>query len=198
MDPDDSFNDLMARVRSGDPSAETLVFRRFVQRLIVLASRQFETKIREKVDVEGVVQSACKSFFLRQRRSEFDLDDWDELWSLLATITLRKCAHRRDYLRAARRDAKREASWPADGQEDFVVPDRAPTPADAAILTDTMEQFLGAMEPSDRPIVEQILLGYTAEEVAHQLDCSERTVRRVRQRAKRRLERLIAPGPAGA
>ncbi len=30
-------------------------------------------------------------------------------------------------------------------------------------------------------------MGFTAEEVAQQLDCSERTVRRVRQRAKRRL-----------
>jgi RNA polymerase sigma-70 factor (ECF subfamily) len=198
MDPDDSFNELMARVRSGDPTAETLVFRRFVQRLIVLASRQFEAEIREKVDVEGVVQSACKSFFLRQRRAEFDLDDWEELWSLLATITLRKCAHRRDYLRAARRDAMREEKWPANEHQDLLVPDRAPTPEEAAILVDTMEQFLGGMELADRPIVEQILLGYTAAEVAHQLDCSERTVRRVRQRAKRRLERLIAPGPAGA
>ena len=68
MGQDDSFNDLMARLRSGDSSAETLVFRRFVHRLIALASRQFATEIREKVDVEGVVQSACKSFFLRQRR----------------------------------------------------------------------------------------------------------------------------------
>ena len=47
------------------------------------------------------------------------------------------------------------------------------------------------MEPGDRAIVEQILAGYTALEIAERLDCSERTVRRVRQRAKLRLERLI-------
>ena len=92
----------------------------------------------------------------------------------------------------------RESSWPSSDQHGLVVPDRAPTPEEAATLIDTMEQFLGAMEPADRSIVEQILLGYTAVEVANQLDCSERTVRRVRQRAKQRLERLIAPGPAGA
>ena len=32
----------------------------------------------------------------------------------------------------------------------------------------------------DRPVVERFLMGFTAEEVAQQLDCSERTVRRVR------------------
>ena len=58
------------------------------------------------------------------------------------------------------------------------------------------------MSPDDRPIVEQILLGYTAQEVAVQLGCSERTVRRVRQRAQRRLgdwpilrSRTREPGP---
>ena len=59
-----------------------------------------------------------------------------------------------------------------------------------AILTETAATLFQAMTPDDRPIVEQILLGYTAEEVAAQLGCSERTVRRVRQRAQRRLERL--------
>jgi RNA polymerase sigma-70 factor, ECF subfamily len=196
MSDDDSFNELMARLRSGDEAAETLVFRRYVQRLIALAGRQFETRIREKVDVEGVVQSVCKSFFLRQRRAEFDLAGWDELWSLLAMITLRKCAKRRDYLRAARRNAQREASWSTKDGRDLQVPDRAPTPEDAAILSETIKQLFGGLEVDDRPIVEQILMGYTAEEVAKQLDCSERTVRRVRQRAKRRLELLIAPRPA--
>ena len=47
------------------------------------------------------------------------------------------------------------------------------------------------MTPEDRPIVEQILVGYTAAEVARRLDCSDRTVRRVRQRAKQRLHRLM-------
>ncbi len=69
--------------------------------------------------------------------------------------------------------------------------DRAPTPDEAAILTETVERLFQAMTPDDRPIVEQILMGYTAGEVASQLDCSDRTVRRVRQRAKQRLHRLM-------
>jgi FixJ family two-component response regulator len=47
------------------------------------------------------------------------------------------------------------------------------------------------MEPGNRAIVEQILAGERAEEIAERLDCSERTVRRMRQRIKLRLQRLI-------
>jgi RNA polymerase sigma factor (sigma-70 family) len=190
------FDELMARVRSGDDAAETLVFRRFVHRLIALAARQFDSWMHDQADVENVVLSAYKSFFLRNQREEYDLAGWDALWSLLVVITLHKCTKRRKHLRAARRDMAREVAWHDQNEREPWVPDRAPTPDEAAILTDTVETLFQTMTPDDRPIVEQILMGYTAQEVAVQLGCSERTVRRVRQRAQRRLERLADPQEA--
>jgi DNA-directed RNA polymerase specialized sigma24 family protein len=194
MCSDATFDAVMSRVRAGDGAAETALFEQYVRRLIALAARQFDGNLRNRADVELVVLSACKSFFLRNRRGEFQVDDWGELWSVLAMITLRKCAKRRRHLRAARRDAGREVAWP-DGDVDpsSLLLDRDPTPVEAAILTDTVAMLFQAMTPDDRPIVEQILLGYTAQEVAAQLGCSERTVRRVRQRAQRRLDRLADP-----
>ena len=173
MCDDGSFDELMDRLKAGDDGTETLVFRRYVKRLIALAGRQFDASLRDRADVEGVVQSVCKSFFLRHRRGEFDIDDWDELWSMLATITLRKCANRRDYLHAARRTARREAAWTVQEVQGYRIPDRAPTPGEAAILSETIEQFFESMDPDDRPVVQQILMGYSAEEVAAQLDYSD-------------------------
>ena len=100
---DSGFEDLMARVRSGDDAAETVVFRRFVHRLIALAARQFDSWMHDRADVENVVLSAYKSFFLRHQREEYDLAGWDALWSLLVVITLHKCTKRRKHLRAAAR-----------------------------------------------------------------------------------------------
>jgi RNA polymerase sigma-70 factor, ECF subfamily len=137
------------------------------------------------------VLSAYKSFFIRNGRGEFDLAGWDDLWALLAYITLRKCGKQRRFVRAARRDRARDVSWTKGREIVSWLPDRAPTPFEAATLNETVELLFQAMKPDDRPIVEQILMGYTAEQVASKLDCSERTVRRVRQRAKHRLERLI-------
>jgi RNA polymerase sigma factor (sigma-70 family) len=149
--------------------------------------------MREQADVENVVLSAYKSFFLRNQREEYDLAGWDALWSLLVIITLHKCTKRRKHLRAARRDMARLVPWAEQDERATWLPDRAPTPDEVAMLTDTVETLFQAMTPDDRPIVEQILMGYTAQEVAIQLGCSERTVRRVRQRAQRRLERLAGP-----
>ena len=75
---DESFNDVMARY-AGDDTAETMVFRRFVRRLIVLAAKQFDARMRERADVENVVLSAFKSFFIRNERGDFLLADWGEL-----------------------------------------------------------------------------------------------------------------------
>ena len=127
MGSDATFDEVMRRVRAGDESAETALFQQYVRRLIALAARQFDARMRDRADVELVVLSACKSFFLRNRRGEFQVDDWGELWSVLAMITLRKCAKRLRHLRAARRDAGREVAWP-DGDDDLsYLLDRAPS-----------------------------------------------------------------------
>ena len=196
---DDGFEATMVRLRSGDERAATEVFERYVRRLVVLAGKQLDTRLRHRVDVEDAVVSACRSFFARARRGEFNLTGWDELWSLLVIITLRKCARRLRDVKAARRDPRREVE--ARGLEQggvWQVPDRAPSPVEAAILAETTEELFRDLDPDDRPIVEYLLQGYTAEETATHLDCSERTVRRVRRRAKQCLQRLIAPEQTGA
>jgi DNA-directed RNA polymerase specialized sigma24 family protein len=76
--------------------------------------------------------------------------------------------------------------------------DRGPSPLQAAMLTETIEQLFRLMEDGDRSILEDLLLGYTAKEAAARLDCSERTVRRVRQRAKHCLRTLIEADHPGA
>ena len=195
---DVNFNDLMRRVQAGDDAAETALFRRYIRRLNALVIRRFHASLRERADVELVVLSACKSFFLRHRRGELQVDDPDGLWSVLAMITLRKCADRLRYLRAARRDAGRDVGWPDEDHGGANLMDRGPAPDEVAACNETVGALLEAMSAEDGPIVEHLLIGYTAEEIAERFDCSERTVRRVRQLAKLRLRRLIGTDGVGA
>lgn len=195
MAESDRFEELMARLCSGDDEAATLVFQRFVRQLIALAERKLSASMRGRVDVEGVVQSAYRSFFRRQGRGEFTLEGWDELWGLLAVITLRKCAKQCEKLRAARRSVAREVHW-KDGSG-LCQFDRAPAPFEAAMLAELIESLLRALEEDDRQVVEHLLAGYTAVEIAQKLDCSERTVRRVRHRAKSRLLALVGTAANG-
>ena len=193
MTDDETFSRLMARLRSGEDAAAREVFERFAGRLVALTRGRFNRLLARKVDPEDVVQSAFKSFFVRQRAGKLDVSDPDSLWNLLTLITLRKCADRAEYFLAERRDAAREATGPAggDGPDAWrLALDRQPRPEEALILAETVEHLFRDVSSHERPILELSLQGYTTPEISDQLGRAERSVRRLRERIRRRLERL--------
>ena len=171
------------------------VFERFSHRLIGLARCHLDARLRHKIDPEDVVQSAYKSFFLRYREGALAAQGWEGLWGLLTRITLRKCADRVRYYRAECRDLAREASAPAGTQDAEPWRDavgREPTPEQAAVLAETVEHLLGDLDGDERAIIELSLQGYSTREISEQLGRAERSVRRLRERVRKQLERLQA------
>jgi RNA polymerase sigma-70 factor (ECF subfamily) len=193
MAASDSFSDVMARLRAGDQDAARDIFERFVRKLVRLARGQFDAVLRRKVDPEDVVQSAFKSFFLRYGAGKLEVRDWGNLWGLLTMITLRKCLDRVEYHRAECRDVQREAAAQPGAEEAqpwWQAVAREPTPGEAAILVETVEQLLRDLDAQRRTILEMSLQGYTTQEICERLCMAERSVRRVRERIRKRLERL--------
>jgi RNA polymerase sigma-70 factor (ECF subfamily) len=187
MSADDAFRGLMARLKSGEDAAAREVFDRFAGRLIALARRRFNRTLARKVDPEDVVQSAFKSFFVRHRAGGVEVGDRAGLWNLLTLITLRKCADRAEFFRADRRNAAREAAGVDPG---LAALDREPRPEEAVFLAETLEQVFRDVDAHERPILELSLQGYTAPEISALLGRAERSVRRLRERVRKRLERL--------
>ncbi len=190
MAEDRSFREVMSQLRAGDEAAAGEVFQRFAQRLIALARTRLDSWIRQKEDPEDVVQSVYKSFFARYGGGQFQVVNWNDLWSLLTLITIRKCADRVDYARAQRRDASRHVSATnADGEQGvgWEAVDPEPTPVEALVLTETVDDLLRAFDQDDQPIIQLSLQGYTTLEISAELQRAERTVRRVREQAKKRL-----------
>jgi RNA polymerase sigma-70 factor (ECF subfamily) len=193
MSEPDSFTDAMDRLRAGDEAAAHEVFQRFVGKLIRLARRQFDAVLRRKVDPEDVVQSAFKSFFLRYGDGKVEVHNWGDLWGLLTVITLRKCLDRVEYHRAECRDAQREAaaqSGTAGSEPWWEAVGREPRPEEAVILAETVELLLRGVDVEERPILEMSLQGYTTQEISVRLNRAERSVRRLRERVKKQLQRL--------
>ncbi len=189
MPADDSFAELMAHLSAGDQQAAAEVFRRFTRRLIGLARARLDGRLRQKVDPEDVLQSVYKSFFLRQARGEFELHGWDELWSLLAVITARKCGRWAQHFHAARRDVGAEvAAGPADGSSVIEAFSTEPWPAEAVVVSDMVERLLRDLGQRDGEILSLALQGYSAVEISDQLGRPERTVYRVLGRIKKRLQ----------
>lgn len=188
----DSFVEFVARLHSNEDGAAEELFGRFTHQLIALALRHVNARLRHKVDPEDIVQSVYKSFFYRYGTGKLDFVNWNSLWGLLTLITVRKCAERAAYNFAGCRDAAREVCPPraykaAPGSEPF---GREPTPLEAAVLNETVEQLLATLDEEEQPILEMSLQGFSTREISERLGRAERTVRLLRAGVRHRLERM--------
>jgi RNA polymerase sigma-70 factor (ECF subfamily) len=198
MSQDPSFDALMAQLRSGQDEAATRVFNRFASRLIALARKQLDPQVRQKIDPEDVMQSVFRSFFARNAAGQLgEFETWDNLWAMLVVMTQRKCGRRLDYFHAARRDVHREVPGqppPDQSTSDLGISDDEPTPSEAAMLTETIEQLMSNLQGRHREILARRLQGYTPAEISAELGCTERTVYRVMERVKEWLEAMRVNG----
>lgn len=188
------FAELMAQLRSGDQPSAALVVDTFARRLVGLARAKLPAPIRAKEDPEDAVQSAFRSFFVRHRDGGLDPADWDELWGLLTYLTACKVDRRvRKYL-AVKRDVRREGR-PADPDGsgpgfEPAAPD--PTPAEAAMLAETVAAVAAKLRPTDREVLTLRLQGYGPAEIAALVGRSERTVFRVLDQIRELVTGLLA------
>lgn len=199
MEQSNSFRQVLNGLRAGDGAAWDTLVRRFAGALIALARQHLNTRIRQKTDPEDVIQSVFRSFFRRSAGGQFSLDNWDSLWGLLVRVTLNKCA---DVIRAC--DARKRQVTdevplsPEDERGGWEPAGRDPTPADAAVLADLVEQLMAPLDPDERATLERLLQGHTKPEISGELGCSERTVFRVQKRVREHLRRLLADAEGGA
>jgi RNA polymerase sigma-70 factor (ECF subfamily) len=195
MSHDVALETLLGQLQSGDQDAAAQIVRRFAHRLVGLAARHLDPLLRARVEAADVVQSVFKSFFLRQRDGQFELENWDGLWRVLVTMTVRKCCNWGEHALAACRDVRREIPFPRAADEAafrWEAVAREPTPAEGAQLAELVEQLFGVFQERERAVLRLCLQGYAVAEVSAQLGCSERKVYRVLERVRTELERMQA------
>lgn len=187
-----SFADLLTQLRHHDQDAAAEVFHRYRHRLIGLARQQLDGRLRRKLDPEDVVQSVFRTIFRRLGEGQFNLGDWDSLWSLLTCVTIRKCGHWKRYFHAQAHDLQREARTEADvagSSASWQFLDREPGPEEVVVLAETVEQILNGLNAQEQQVVIQSLQGSAVTEVSQAVGCSESKVYRVLRHVRRRLER---------
>ena len=191
---------VMQRLSIGDASAASEVFHRYSGQLIQLAQQRLNWRLRRKLDPEDVVQSAFQSFFRMHSEKQTHFENWAALWGLLSLITLRKCGRKLEYFKAACRDIDLEsptlmnARLIEDSRTDWEAVASDPTPAQAAILTDTLEVMLSKLNEQERRVATMCLQGYPVSEISSQIGRSDRTVERILERLEADLsQRCNAP-----
>jgi hypothetical protein len=165
--------------------AAAAIWTRYFSDLLHLARRNLSPGLRQREDEDDLLQSVYKSFCLRQRDGQFDLEDRADLWSLLVKITRNKARNvavrhgrkRRDYRRESHPTEKADTGGSDYEPLDVAGPGAAPY--DQMIFGEALQQ-IAALDESLQKLALWKLAGFTNEEIASEkmMHCALRTVER--------------------
>ncbi len=197
VNPNGSISCWLHPLREGDEVAAEMLWKQYFPRLVHLARERLSARTRQAVDEEDVALSAFKSFCLRAEQGQFpNLHDRDGLWRLLVEITLRKVIDQARWAnRLKRGGGMTRLEAPADEVpliDQMIGPE--PSPAFAA---EVAEEWCHLLELLNDSTLQQIAIlrmeGHQAVEIAEQLDCSERSVRRKLSLIRKMWEKQATP-----
>jgi len=180
MSLDDSVSNWIVGLKASDPVAAQRLWERYFKRLVGLARNILQTTSRRAADEEDVALSAFKSFCHRAAQGKFPrLDDRDDLWKILMTITVRKASQ------AARKDRRQQAGNELELFKDQIA-SREPTPEFAATVKDEFRRLLSLLDDDTlRQTAFLKLEGRTNLEIAEQFGRSTSFVERKLHRIRR-------------
>ncbi len=131
--------------------------------------------------------SVFESFFDGHRKGEFTFHNWGMVLGLLSHITFRKCLNRNRDGRAQKREAGRGLTL-----EDWRAATADPGPDQVAMVRDLIDRALADFDADERSILDRFLAGATVDAVAVAVHFSTRTVHRVIEQFRKRLEAQLA------
>lgn len=186
----------ISQLHAGGVGAEEAIWRRFHRRLLQLAFKVLPISARIEADEEDVVNGAFQSFFRRHGEGGFrDLQNRNDLWRLLTSITRRKAIVqiRRSASYKRRRDSEQLAAPPPplEQHEDATCP----SPETIMMQRETVHRLLAMLNDDLQQIALCKLSGLTNQEIAAQIRRStptvERRLRLIRQKWEGAAEALI-------
>jgi DNA-directed RNA polymerase specialized sigma24 family protein len=180
-DARDTVTRWISALKEGDQDAASDLWESYFRRLVGLARAQLRDAPRRIADEEDVALSAFDSFCRRAQAGRFRrLHDRDDLWQILALITVRKAIDLRAYEGRQSRGMGRVRSLADLGREGLeAIGGEGPTPELAAQFA---EDYLRLIEQLGDPRLQSVaalkLEGYTNDEIAARLGCVTSTVER--------------------
>jgi RNA polymerase sigma factor (sigma-70 family) len=188
MSSPSSFDELLARVRTGDQDAATELVRIYeptIRRIVRL--RLANAPLTALLDSTDICQSVMASFFVRINLGQYTLDTPEQLIKLLATMARSKLAAQMRREQAQRRDRRRTAAVADD--RDFVSV--GATPSREVAARDLLDHVARRLSPDERMLVEMRQQGADWAAVAGQLGGSPDALRMKLSRAIDRVAREL-------
>ena len=191
----ENWDELVQGLRAGDESVVRRFWDEYGPALERIIDGRIAGNLRRRVGPEDIVQSACRTFFRRVRRGEFQLPDADSLWRLLCAIACTKVREQARFHAQQKRGVDRERhldSLSAGGASPaYDVAAGQARPSEMLVFAEELQHLLQQLDEDECRVVELRLQDCTNDEIAERLGCSERTVRRLVKRIQTRLEQVL-------
>jgi DNA-directed RNA polymerase specialized sigma24 family protein len=186
MSPDEDITHWIGQLKEGDEQAAERVWELYFEKLVRLAARRLRGLSKRDRDEEDVALSAFHSFYERASHGQFArLENRDDLWRLLVTITARKSSSVIKHQMAAKRGGGKTRGESVfhgvDGPHPMGIEQIAseePTAEFADGVLNTCSELLTGLDDSLRQIALYKIEGYTNAEIAEQLGIATRSVTR--------------------
>ena len=180
--------EFLRRIQAGDEGAARELLSRFEAEVRLVVRRQLPRLLRSRFDSLDFLQSVWGSFFRRMRTAPTEFEDSRHLVAFLARAAKNKVID--EYRRAASRKQnmhREEPLW-GDGVRPRDVPDPTDSPSEVAQAHEVLGRLRELMPTDRRAILEMKAEGLSSKDIGERLGISERTVQRVLEDLRRRME----------
>jgi RNA polymerase sigma-70 factor (ECF subfamily) len=184
-------NDLpgfLQRIQAGDESAARELLQRYEPEVRLVVRRQLPRLLRSRFDSLDFLQSVWGSFFRRMRDAPTDFEDSRHLVAFLARAAKNKVID--EYRRAAslKQDMHREEPLWGDDRRPKELADTTDSPSELAQAREILGRLRELLPEERRSILELKAEGLSSRDIGERLGISERTVQRVLEELRRRME----------
>jgi RNA polymerase sigma-70 factor (ECF subfamily) len=185
MSAEQSFQELIRRVRQGDEDAAAELVRLYepeIRRAIRV--RHTDPRLRRSMDSLDICQSVLANFFVRVAAGQFELDHPDQLLRLLVTM-----ARNRLFDQVRRQKAKRRSSHRQEGGTEQIheVPARQESPSQQVALKELLTKLRQSLTEEERQLADQRAAGREWADIAKERGESAEALRK---RLARAIDRL--------
>ncbi len=185
-------SDLIARAKAGDEAAIRDFLRQFEQEVRIMVRSRLPKKLRTQSDSMDFVQAVWQSFFSSLRDGKQGFDNIHHLRGFLAGIARNKVyAEHRRLTRTEKYAIEREQRLYVrrggrDVELELVSPE--PSPSQAIQASDRLAQLIAGCTPREVQVITLRHQGLTFQEIAERTHIHERSVRRIIDEARSRME----------
>ena len=192
MPNEPDISDLIARAKAGDETAIREFLSRFEPEVRMMVRGRLPRMLRTQFDSMDFVQAVWQSFFADLRSSSRQFENVHHLRGFLAGVARNKVyeEHRRLTRTKKHALAREQSLYVRRGSREvelaLISPE--PTPSQAVQASDRLAQLVARCSPLEAQIITLRHQELTFDEIARRTGVSERSVRRIIDEARERME----------